>query len=293
MSNVQHRGSVAVVGCGWLGLPLARELLARGYAVRGTTTRPERLAELEALGVEAHVLTLPLGLPDLVAASAKTAEGDDDGPTGVDTVERVFGADQLVLNVPPGRRDHEDDIHRYGGAILSAVLASRRHSPSGRVLFVSSTGVYGGLNGAVDETTAIEAPTPRAARLLLAESQVLAQAQRPALVVRLGGLYGGRRHPGRYLAGRTGLPDGDAPVNLTSRGRAVAAIADLLDHPFWTERLVNVVDPEHPTRAAYYTAFAQAEGIPPPSFLPGGADGKVVRSVSRMLTAGGRQDRRR
>ena len=40
-----------VVGCGCRGLSLARTLSA-GHAVRGTTRSPERLAELEAAGVE-------------------------------------------------------------------------------------------------------------------------------------------------------------------------------------------------------------------------------------------------
>lgn len=44
---------VLIVGCGCRGTMLARELLARGHAVRGTTRRPQRLAELERSGVEA------------------------------------------------------------------------------------------------------------------------------------------------------------------------------------------------------------------------------------------------
>ena len=44
-----------IVGCGCRGRALARELCAAGHAVRGTTRRPERLAEIEAAGAEAVV----------------------------------------------------------------------------------------------------------------------------------------------------------------------------------------------------------------------------------------------
>jgi uncharacterized protein YbjT (DUF2867 family) len=46
---------VLIVGCGCRGRELARELRAAGHAVRGTTRRPERLAEIEAAGAEAVV----------------------------------------------------------------------------------------------------------------------------------------------------------------------------------------------------------------------------------------------
>jgi nucleoside-diphosphate-sugar epimerase len=46
---------VLIVGCGCRGRALARELRAAGHAVRGTTRRPERLAEIEAAGAEAVV----------------------------------------------------------------------------------------------------------------------------------------------------------------------------------------------------------------------------------------------
>ena len=54
---------VLIVGCGCRGVALARSLLADGHAVRGTTRRPERAAELEAAGIEPWV-----GDPDRVGS---------------------------------------------------------------------------------------------------------------------------------------------------------------------------------------------------------------------------------
>jgi NAD(P)-dependent dehydrogenase (short-subunit alcohol dehydrogenase family) len=54
---------VLIVGCGCRGAALARSLLDDGHAVRGTTRRPERAAELVADGIEPWV-----GDPDRVGS---------------------------------------------------------------------------------------------------------------------------------------------------------------------------------------------------------------------------------
>jgi uncharacterized protein YbjT (DUF2867 family) len=54
---------VLIVGCGCRGVTLARSLMADGHAVRGTTRRRERIAELEAEGIEPW-----LGDPDRVGS---------------------------------------------------------------------------------------------------------------------------------------------------------------------------------------------------------------------------------
>ena len=58
-----------IIGCGCRGSALARELLARGHAVRATTRDPGRLAAIEDLGAEAV-----LGDPDRVATLARALE---------------------------------------------------------------------------------------------------------------------------------------------------------------------------------------------------------------------------
>jgi uncharacterized protein YbjT (DUF2867 family) len=59
-----------IIGCGCRGGELARELIARGLAVRGTTRASERLAEIEATGAEAVVAD-----PDRVATLAPVLSG--------------------------------------------------------------------------------------------------------------------------------------------------------------------------------------------------------------------------
>ena len=58
-----------IIGCGCRGRSLARELIAAGHAVRGTTRDPARRPEIEAAGVEVVV-----GDPDVVATLARAFE---------------------------------------------------------------------------------------------------------------------------------------------------------------------------------------------------------------------------
>jgi Trk K+ transport system NAD-binding subunit len=58
-----------IIGCGCRGQALARELKARGHAVRGTTRDPGATAAIEAAGAEAIV-----GDPDRVATLAPALE---------------------------------------------------------------------------------------------------------------------------------------------------------------------------------------------------------------------------
>ena len=262
------RGSVAVVGCGWLGEALAQNLLAAGYTVSGTTTREGKLPRLRALGIRAEVMRL----------SPKPPTDFTPGPDVADVdALAVWRADQLVLNVPPGRTDASR--RAYPAQVLAAVLAYRRAQPSGRIVFCSSTSVYGDMTGEVFADTPLRSESPRALCMALAESQVRSQSQRPHVILRLGGLYGGQRHPGKTLAGRSDIPDGDAPTNLVSRERVIERIRTHLDAPFWAEgsRIENVVDGAHPTKRELYGGYARERGLAVPTFLDGGGEGKVVR----------------
>ena len=53
-----HRPTVAVLGCGWLGLPLAKALVAEGYSVAGTTTTPSRVLTMRDAGIRPYLLSL-------------------------------------------------------------------------------------------------------------------------------------------------------------------------------------------------------------------------------------------
>lgn len=50
--------SVSVLGCGWLGLPLAKALCVEGYRVKGSTTDLQKIPVLQKAGIFSFSLTV-------------------------------------------------------------------------------------------------------------------------------------------------------------------------------------------------------------------------------------------
>ncbi len=246
-----------ILGCGWLGLPLGRHLAGRGHRVKGTTTRAVRIETLAEAGIEPFLLTM------------------DPGFEGVPPAD-VFAADALFFNVPPPRR--RPDVAAYVAAQIEALLDAVHAAPVDFIVFASSTSVYADVNRTVTEDAAGTPPPASASgrALLAAERRLLADEAVAATVLRFAGLYGYDRQPGRFLAGRTDLPGGEAPVNLVHRDDGVAVAARLLEDEVRGE-VFNVCADAHPTRRAFYAAAARRLGLQPPTFADGEADAfKVV-----------------
>lgn len=228
---------VSVLGCGWLGLSLAADLVRRGHLIRGSVMHEEKLAELAAAGVEGHRLEL-----------TPTAEGD---------VEGFFDADALVITLPP-KRSEAGVRERYPAQIRAAL----EHVPADtRLVFTSSTSVYPELNRVVTEGDAGGDVSESGKAILEAETLV---RERGGTILRLAGLYGYDRQPGRRLAGRD-VSGGDAPVNLVHRDDVVMILVGVLEQTV-RDVTLNVCADKHPTRREVYTRQAERYGFAPPRF---------------------------
>ena len=238
---------VSILGCGWVGLPLGAALTVKGHEVRGSRTSPERFGELKDAGIEPHIVHLN---PEFVG-------------------ERDFlETDVLVLTLPPERRD---DIETYYPAQIKSVLevAKAEH-----IVFTSSTSVYPNLNRTVTEEDAHN-PDKRSGRAVLAAEEVLRE-HTDVTILRLAGLYGYGRQPGRRLAGQE-VTGGDAPVNLVHRDDVVAVITKVIEENI--SGIFNVCADMHPSRREVYTAQAERLGFRPPHFIePHEVDYKEVSS---------------
>ena len=54
--------NISIIGCGWLGFPLAKHLIRLGYHIKGSTTSKDKLTKLESEGIEAFHFS-PLQFP--------------------------------------------------------------------------------------------------------------------------------------------------------------------------------------------------------------------------------------
>lgn len=239
----------SIVGCGWVGLALAERWTSRGIHVTGTTTRFERLELLRAAGVEEAIH---------LAVDASFSE--------LPVVDEL-----LVITIPPGRRS----VERLAVYPQRLQELAARTCPTAKVVFLSSTGVYGEGEGEVDET-AMPAPATESARAVLEAEHLLRSALGARLcILRLAGLVGPGRHPGKWFAGKQNAANGDAPVNLVHRDDVLDAIDVVIAQNVFGD-VLNVVAAEHPRKRDYYAACSAQLELLLPTFKDGGADAKRV-----------------
>ena len=133
-----------------------------------------------------------------------------------------------------------------------------------RIIFISSTSVYAEQNVEVDEETLPQSDEP-SGKLHIAVEQALMKLQVPLAILRCGGLIGPGRHPGRFFAGKYDIPNGMAPVNLIHLADVLGVIQMVIEEQL--DGVINVVAPDHPSRAAFYTQAARDGGYELPQFI--------------------------
>ena len=235
-----------IVGCGYLGLRVARRWLAGGHRVIATVRAADRAAQIAAEGIEPRIADVTrretlLGLP--TAETVLYAVGYDRRGSASRWQVQVDGL-RSVLDALPDQ--------------------------TGRIVYISSTGVYGETEGAwVDESTPCR-PLREAGRALLAAEDVLARhplASR-SIVLRLAGLYGPDRLPkiADLRAGRPLAVSGRGRLNLIHVEDAtgvVLAAAERANPP----RTYVVSDGTPVGRREFYRHLASRLGLPAPTFV--------------------------
>jgi nucleoside-diphosphate-sugar epimerase len=242
--------TISLLGCGWLGLPLAKQLMEKGYTVKGTTTTEDKITVLERAGVVPYLLALneDRALIDFVALEAFLADSNC-----------------LVIAIPPKLRGA---IKENFVLKIKNIIPSIEQSSIKKILFVSSTAVYKDTIHFEEWTTvdSLAEPDTENGKQLLEVEQLLQNI--PSItttVVRMGGLIGEDRHPVKFLAGKKGIENPDAPVNLIHQNEAVTLLISIIEQGEWG-KIINGVAPYHPTRKEYYTEKALAMGLPIPEF---------------------------
>ncbi|WP_343742171.1 NAD-dependent epimerase/dehydratase family protein [Herbaspirillum huttiense] len=245
---------VLILGCGDVGLRLVPLLLPR-YRVLAVTSNPGRRAELRAAGA------IPI-------------VADLDAPLTLGRLARL--APTIVHLAPPQSEGRIDRRTRNLAAIL----------PEGaRLVYVSTTGVYGDCAGAsFDETRSVRPQNARAVRRVDAETVLRAWARRrhgKLSILRVPGIYAADRLPLERL--HKGLPALVAQEDVhTNHIHAddlarICLAAMRLGTP---NRVYHAVDDTDLKMGDYFDAVADAAGLSRPPRLP---RSELERSVSPMM----------
>lgn len=84
-------------------------------------------------------------------------------------------------------------------------------------------------------------------------------------ILRFGGLFGGERHPGKYLSGKKNLVGRLWPVNMLHQEDAVGFTKKIINDKIQS-KIFTVISDEHPTREDFYTRFCIDHNLPLPDF---------------------------
>jgi nucleoside-diphosphate-sugar epimerase len=231
----KNKNVVSILGCGWLGLPLAHYLNGKGYLVKGSRTSPEGAQQLREQGIEGYVVSL--------------------GKEGITGDKNFWQADMLVVNFPPPRQYPEQHVQQVQALIGELNKSSIKH-----VLFISSTSVYADINGVVTEDNT-ETPEKGSGKALrAAEALLMQQSSFTTTVLRPGGLIGYERLPLSAASVAARVRNWDAPMNVIHRDDVIGIVHTIIEKKAWGE-IFNACMDEHPARRAYYLAAAQAIGF--------------------------------
>jgi nucleoside-diphosphate-sugar epimerase len=251
--------TIGILGCGWLGKPLALQLLRQGHVVKGTTTSIDKLEELRSLGIDPYMVELK--------------ENVIDG--GIK--EFLTNLEILIINIPPGLRANPNSA--FPARLQMLVRSINEYTSLDKLLYVSSTAVFQGMPAipTYNERSTTNATDPKGRQLITAE-EVMRKANTTTTIIRPGGLIGADRHPVKFLAGKQNIANPDAPVNLTSQETLIRVIStwiDLRRDP----AILHVISEPHVSRKIYYTKKALEMNLEPPGFKDGKSIGKCIAST--------------
>lgn len=235
---------ISILGCGWLGLPLAKSLVQKGFLVKGSTTSLEKISVMQNSGIEAFQIEL----------SEEQINGNID--------LFIQNSEILIIDIPPKLRNAstENFVRK-----IQNLIPLLEKSIVEKVIFVSSTSVYSDDNSIITEASIPNPETESGKQLLETENQLLSNSNFKTTVIRFGGLIGDNRHPVHFLAGRQHVENPKAPINLIHQTDCIGIIERIMELDSWGETF-NAVAPFHPTRKDYYTQKAIELNLPLPAF---------------------------
>ncbi|KAF2334737.1 Rossmann-fold NAD(P)-binding domain-containing protein [Flavobacterium ginsenosidimutans] len=262
---------ISILGCGWLGLPLAKALIEKGNSVNGSTTSENKLSILKNLGIN----------PFLVLLSE--VEGRLESESVSENINTFLAESEiLIIDIPPKLRAADPNSEKkIFVEKIQTLIPFIEKSTIKKVLFVSSTSVYSDDNSLINEETIPNPETESGKQLVLAENLLKENQNFETTILRFGGLIGEDRHPVKFLAGKENLENPDAPINLIHQKDCISIIEEIIIQSKWNE-IFNAVAPFHPTREEYYTNKAIEMNLEKPKFSFEKSNIKKVVSSERI-----------
>lgn len=219
---------ITVIGCGWLGLPLCERLLAAGHEIVTTTTTPKKYQETSAK-FNTVLFDVSSQIPD----------------------QNLLSSDVIIYTIPPlGKNEVEHFFHAV--------------NPTLKIIFISSTSIYGKSQGDVTEET-IPEPQSKNGLILKSTEDYLRTHFKNLTIIRPGGLVGKDRHPVYSLQGKTGLTTGQELLHIVHLDDCLSALLKIIENNFWSMDF-NLVNDLRLMKSDYYISEAKRLNLTPPQY---------------------------
>jgi nucleoside-diphosphate-sugar epimerase len=269
MSLMQSFGkpSILIIGCGDIGLRVAKQL-SRSHRVFALTSQQNRFQELREVG-------------------ATPILGNLDQP---ESLWRLAGLAQTVIHLAPPQNSGNRDCRTRN---LIRILAQGSNAVR-RLIYISTTGVYGDHRGAkVSEITSVNPQSERAKRRVDAERVLRLWGPTNGVAVtilRVPGIYAADRLPIERLESKTPalVAEEDAYSNHI-QGDDLARLVCAAVYHGKPQRIINACDGGETKMGDYFDEVADAFGLQRPARLPGN---ELQKIVSPMLWSFMRESRR-
>lgn len=227
--------SISILSCGWLGLPLAKHLVKRGYLVKGSTTSDNKLSELELNGIKPYKINL-----------------------GVDFQQEWKGfldCNILIVCFPPSINKQNPKLP------LKQVIKGIEKNGIEKVIYTSATSVYPNNNSIVTEKDAEYIESPHSGTKMLELEELFTKNEKfSTCVLRFGGLFGESRLPGKFLSGRKDLKNGKHPINMIHLSDCIHIIHKIIQLDAFPQ-VFNACSDIHPSRSEFYTTAIKKQGF--------------------------------
>ncbi len=243
--------SIGILGCGWLGISLAINFKKLEYHVRGSKTSLEGLSKIEKIGIEGYLVVLKKNKSEGILPFIKNIE-------------------TLIISVPPQKKISDFNFTEK----IQTLINSIKSSSLKKLIFLSSTSVYGSKGGVFDESQKCS-PDSRSALELYDCEKLIKKLSIPSVIVRLGGLIGEDRNPIYHLQNKI-IKNPNGRINFVHRDDAVKGISSLVTNKK-IKGIFNLVSPHHPTRKLYYKHVSKKYNLNEPKFEN---SDKIVRIIN-------------
>lgn len=219
---------VSILGCGWLGKPLAVSLLAKGFSVKGSTTSLEKLKTLQSVHIK----------PFLVDVFSDENYSD------------FLSSDILIIAIT------SKDIEAF-----KSFIKQIENSTVSKIIFISSTSVYPSLNKEMtEEDETISSP------LFQIEELFRNNKSFKTTIIRFAGLFGEGRKPGNWFKNGREIPHPEGFVNMIHQEDCISIIEEVIKQNSWNTTF-NACSNHHPTRREFYTNAKLKLGFEVPKFI--------------------------